>query len=384
MPHTLAGLCLNQPRPVQRRAFLAAATALLAMPRLARAQGAVTATDLLGRTVTLPRPARKVICLPGRQMAVLNLLHPDPASLLAGWSNDMKIGAVAEYAAYRRRFPGLDSVPVLGSAVPDPGTVEKILALGGDLVLVSRAVVQSSGGIDGAILRSLADAGLPFAVVDFFASPLRDTIPSLTAIGQLIGRQEQAEALVGFYSEVLDRIRARTAGLTTQPTVMMHAHAGGTACCNSPGQGTFNAFINMAGGHNIGADMLTGALGPLSLEYVLTQDPKVYIATGGSYNGRGGVMLGAGIALAEARDSLREVIAGAKLDSLTAVRDGRAHGLWHGCNDTPAHVVAIEAMLRWTHPDRAEGIDPARSLEALNKRFAAVPMEGTYWVDLKR
>jgi iron complex transport system substrate-binding protein len=383
MSHTPHGLRMDAPRPFRRRALLAATAAMLATPGLAKAQGPVTATDLLGRTVSLPRPARRIICLPGRQLAVLNLLHPEPAGLLAGWSNDMRIGAVAEYAAYRRRFPALDSVPVLGTAVPDPGTVEKILALGADLVLLSRAVVQSSGGIDGSILRSLNDAGLPFAVVDFFASPLRDTVPSLTAIGQLIGRPEQAQALVGFYTGLLDRVRARTQGLQTQPSVMMHAHAGGTPCCNSPGQGTFNAFITMAGGHNIGADMLTGALGPLSLEYVLTQDPKVYIATGGSYNGRGGVMLGAGIGAAEARDSLRDVIAGAKLDSLTSVHDGRAHGLWHGCNDTPAHIVAIEAMLGWIHPDRAEGLDPARSLEALNTRFAAVPMEGTYWVDLK-
>lgn len=367
-----------------RRALLAALLASpLAMPAIAHAQGSVSAQDLLGRSVTLPRPARRIICMPGRQLAVLNLLHPDPASLLAGWTGDMRTGAVAEYAAYRRRFPALESVPVLGAAtVPDPGTVEKILALGADLVLLSRNAVQASGGPDSAILRSLSDAGLPFAVVDFFASPLRDTIPSLTTLGRLLGREEQASAFIAFYAETLDRVRARTAGLDTTPRVMMHAHAGGTACCNSPGQGTFNDFIRMAGGHNIGADVLPGAIGPLTLEYVLDQDPKVYVATGGSYNGRGGVLLGAGVQPGPAKASLREVVEGAHLQALTAVHEGRAHAIWHGCNDNPTHMIAIEALLRWLHPERAEGIDPARTLEAMNKRFAAVPMEGTYWVDL--
>jgi iron complex transport system substrate-binding protein len=364
---------------MKRRILLAS---LLAAPCIARAQGAVTARDLLGREVTLPRPASRIICMPGRHLAVLNLLHPEPASLLAGWSNDMRVGAVAEYAAYRRRFPELDAVPVLGSAVPDAGTIERILMLRPDVILLARNAVQASGGLDGNVLRTLADSGIPFAVVDFFAQPLRDTVASLTILGQLLGRQSQAEALIAFYTQSLDRVRARTAGLTARPAVVMHAHAGGTPCCNSPGQGSFNDFIRLAGGHNIGADILPGAIGNLSLEYLLTQDPKVYIATGGSYNGRGGVLLGAGIQPGPARDSLKSVIEGAHLESLTAVRDGQAHGLWHGCNDTPAHMLAVEAMLRWIHPDLAQGVDPAQSLETLNKRFAAVPMEGTYWVDL--
>ena len=369
----------------RRRALLAGGLAALALPHLAQAQAApVTARDLLGRVVALPRPARRVICIPGRMLAVLNLIHPEPGGLIAGWSGDMRTGATAEYAAFRRRFPELDNVPLLGNGTtPEPGTVEKILALDADLVLLSRAAVQASGGPQGAVLTSLAQADIPFAVVDFFSSPLRDTVPSLRILGTLLGREQQAADFVSFYSTAIDRVRARTAGLATPPRVMMHAHAGGTACCNSPGQSTFNDFIRLAGGHNIGADVLPGAVGPLTLEYLLTQDPAVYVATGGSYNGRGGVLLGAGITPAAAQDSLREVIGRDNLGALTAIREGRAHALWHGCNDNPAHMVGIEALLRWIHPDRADGIDPARSLEALNTRFAAVPMEGTYWVDLR-
>jgi iron complex transport system substrate-binding protein len=365
---------------IARRALLAAA--VLTLPALARAQAApVAVRDLLGRDVTLPRPARRVVCLPGRLLAVLNLLHPDPAALLAGWSGDMRNGAVAEYAVWRARFPALDTVPLLGQGtVPDPGTVERMLALDADLVLLSRAAATASGG---AVLRSLDAAGLPYAVVDFFAAPLRDTLPSLRILGTLLGRDEQAAAFTAFYAEALARVRDRTAGLGPAPKLVMHAHAGGTACCDSPGQGTFNDFIRAAGGHNIGADVLPGAVGPLTLEYLLTEDPAVYVATGGSYNGRGGVLLGAGITGDAARASLADVIARDNLGALTAIRGGHAHALWHGCNDNPSHMVAIEALLRWLHPDRAEGIDPRQSLEALNTRFAAVPMEGTYWVDLR-
>ena len=44
--------------------------------------------------------------------------------------------------------------------------------------------------------------------------------------------------------------------------------------------------------------------------------------------------------------------------------------------------MAIEAMARWFHPEATAGIDPAATLAAMNQRFAAVPMQGTYWTDL--
>ena len=70
------------------------------------------------------------------------------------------------------------------------------------------------------------------------------------------------------------------------------------------------------------------------------------------------------------------------LSGLGAVKQGRAHALWHAFNDSPTHLMAIEAMARWFHPEATAGIDPAGTLAAMNQRFAAVPMQGTYWTDL--
>jgi iron complex transport system substrate-binding protein len=45
------------------------------------------------------------------------------------------------------------------------------------------------------------------------------------------------------------------------------------------------------------------------------------------------------------------------------------------------HIVAIEALARWLHPERLAGIDPAATLAEINRRFLALPMAGTYWID---
>lgn len=363
---------LNLPRRA-----LALGAAGFAIPRLARAQPA-RATDLRGREIVLDRPARRVVLAQGRHLAVLNLLLPDPVSVVAGWAEDMKIGAVSETAAFLRRFPQLADVPTIGRS-PQDVSVEAVIAQRPDLVLCSRVAAARA---DATLFRALDAARIPHAVVDFFADPLRDTVPSLRLLGALLGCAEQAAALVEFITSRLDRVHRAMDGVGARRSVLMHAHAGGTPCCSSPGRGVFDGFITLAGGRNIGADRIPGPVGSLSYEYVLSSNPDVYIATGGSFNGRGGVLLGADITEDAARASLNAVINRDRLNLLGAVRGGRAHALWHGTNDSPTSILAIELLVKWIHPERARDIDPAADLAALNQRFAAVPMEGTYWVDL--
>jgi len=40
-------------------------------------------------------------------------------------------------------------------------------------------------------------------------------------------------------------------------------------------------------------------------------------------------------------------------------------------------------MARWFHPERCADLDPGATMAELNAEFLAVPMEGTYWTDLR-
>ena len=86
---------------------------------------------------------------------------------------------------------------------------------------------------------------------------------------------------------------------------------------------------------------------------------------------------------ADARASLARVIESNRLGALPAVRSGNSHGIWHAFNDSPLHVVFIEALAHWIHPDYFADVDPAATLREINERFMAVPLEGTYLVNLK-
>lgn len=390
--------------PVLFHRFLLVA-ALAGMPALVAAaqtangapQGAPAATeasrpivvrDVAGREVTLKAPAQRVVLAQARHLPVLALLHPDPASILVGWSDELKTSFANEYADYVAAFPSLADVAVVGRHTPDTFSVESALGQRPDLVILTAAFAGIRPGTDPSespLIRRLEAAGVPVVVIDFFMDPLENTVPSLRLLGQALGREEQAEAFIDFYQERMNRVAARNAEADgPPPLVFVHAHAGTTDCCHSPGVGTFNDMIRYAGGHNIGADVIRSATGQLGFEYINSRNPKVYVATGTGASQRtsSGLAIGSNATPEAAEASLARVIESQGLGALEAVRTGNAHGIWHAFNDSPLHVVFIEALARWIDPERHADVSPEATLAEINRRFLPVPLRGTYMVDL--
>ncbi len=373
--------------PVLRalRALVVVVAGLLAtQPALA---DPIQVTDVIGRTVTLPKPAQRVVLAQARHFPVLALIHPDPASILVGWSDEFKTSFANDYADYLKAFPSLARVPVVGRHTADTFSVESSLAQRPDLVILTSAFAGLRPGADPSesqLLRRFESAGVPVVVVDFFMDPMKNTVPSLELLGKALGREAQAEEFITFYRDRMDRVAERVAGTQARPPVFVHAHAGTTDCCHSPGVGTFNDMIQFAGGHNIGVDVIRNATGQLGFEYINSRNPAVYVATGTGATQRAGTGLDIGSTATpdSARTSLQRVIARQGLGALAAVRSGQAHGVWHGFNDSPLHVVFIEALARWIDPANRADLDPQATLDEINQRFLPVPMRGTYLVDL--
>ncbi|WP_166652575.1 ABC transporter substrate-binding protein [Enterovirga rhinocerotis] len=371
-----------------RAAFAAVLAAMLLV--LAPAGGAraepIALTDITGRSVTLKAPAKRILLAQGRHLNALALLHPDPASLVVGWAGDLKRDA-ATYDLYRRRNPAIDAIPVLSTGTLDSLSIEKAIALEPDLVVLSRFADGAGGkGQGGLLARRFEAIGIPVIVIDFFQAPLKETEASLRILGRAIGHEDRALAYNAFYRERLDRIATRLAapGLV-RPRVFVHAHAGGPTCCYSPGRGTFDGIIRAAGGHNIGADVIPGPTGELSLEYVASARPEVYVGTGGTYQARsGGLVVGSGVEPAEARRSLEATVARLNLQVISKLDPARIHGIWQLFNDTPLHLVMVELLAKWFHPELFADLDPAATLNEINTRYLSVPLEGAYWTSLGR
>lgn len=364
---------------LSRRSMMLGALAAPALIRPAQAQG-ISATDVLGRKVTLPAPAKRIVLGQGRQINALGLIHPDPVSILAGWGSDYRRQSPDTFARYQKRFPAIETVPFVGDGATAGGfSFEQAITLAPDLMILSRSLAGTRTG-PGDLVERFEAAGIPVAVIDFFLDPLKDTVPSLRLLGRLTGRDEQAERFLSFYEGRMRRVAERMQGAAT-PSVFIHAHAGGAECCMSPGRGTLDDFITAAGGRNIAKALLPGATGQISLEQLIVSDPQVYVATGGTHMApQGGLVLGLGVGRATAEESFRRLLAKPGIATLEAVKEKRAFGLWHLFNDTPLHVVAIERLAKWLHPERFAEIDPTATM-AEAAAFSAIPLDGTLWIE---
>ncbi|MHB1328545.1 MAG: ABC transporter substrate-binding protein [Gemmatimonadales bacterium] len=345
----------------------------------------VTVTDVTGRVVTLPKPASRVLIDDGRYLVALSLIHPDPVSLIAAWPRDINRIGQRTYDQFRAKFPAIERIPQTSSSSSSGGgfSLEKALAVRPDV-----AVFMAGTGPSPDQVQRFESAGIAVVFIDFFSHPFTNLEPSFLILGKLVGRERQAQAFVDFRRERTKRIADRLAGRgsAARPKVFVEVHAGmSEECCHSPGKGNIGDYITFVGGHNIGADVLPGPSGRLNVEYVVAQDPAVYIATGGPHLERaGGFVVGPGYTTERSRASLTKMTERPGIGLLKTVRNGEVHGLSHQLLNSPLDILAIEALAKWVHPALFKDLDPAATMAEINRKFLAVPLEGNYWVDLRR
>lgn len=370
---------------VDRRALFAGAGGGLLLllagckpPAAGSAAGSLT--DLRGRALELKTPVGKLSIDDGRYLIGLALIHPDPVSVLAAWSGDVNRISPEIYAAFVAKFPALATLPKTPSSAAD-FNVEAVLTAAPQV-----AVVSLGSGPTDAQVAQLEAAGVTVAFIDFFTHPFDNQAKSLSLLGRLVGREEQATAYNAFRAERLKVIADRVAAIpeADRPTVFLEAHAGNSPdCCNSVGQGNVGDYIAFVGGRNIGAEVLKSASGKLNLEYVIDRDPDVYIATGGPHLEKvGGFVVGPQYTPDQARAALRKVASRRGIADLTAVGAGRTHGLSHQLINSPIDIVATQVLAKWIHPTLFADLDPRATLDEINSRFLAVPYRGDYWIDL--
>lgn len=219
---------------------------------------AVTVTDMAGREITLDAPATKVVALTASDCEILAALGAE----------DTLVGR-GEYCDYPE---SILEVPAVQSGADT--NLEQIIALEPQVVVMAK-MAQTEEQV-----AALEEAGIRVVVSD--AQDIEGVYTAIRLIGALVGRNDEAEAMVADMQSTFADIAAKSEN--TGKTVYFEVSPLQWGLWTA-GKGTFmDELATMCGLTNAFADVEGWA--EISEEQVLERDPD-YIVTISMYYGEG-------------------------------------------------------------------------------------------------
>jgi iron complex transport system substrate-binding protein len=230
-----------------------AAEAPTVAPATVPAAPELSFADGLGRSVTLPAPAQKIVSM-----------APSNTEILFAIGAGSQVVGRDEFSDYPAEAK---SLPSIGGSMGQY-SIEQVAALKPDLVL--------AGGINTPEqVKALEDLGIN---VFYLGNPstLEEMYANLKLVAQLTGRETEAAALVESLEARVKAVDDKLAGVTDKPIVFYEIDASDPNKPYTTGPGTFiDLLIARAGGQNLPG--LTDAYPQVSLEQIVLADPAVIL-----------------------------------------------------------------------------------------------------------
>jgi iron complex transport system substrate-binding protein len=360
---------------------------LSVLPQSALAQ-AFTVTDVTGREVSFDQPVERVILGEGRQLYFVAVLDTeDPFKHIAGWRDDVRTADLDSYNAYLAKFPQLAEIPVFGNLTD--GTFQTELAVSLDPDVLILPLESKTPAEESKLFETLDSIGVKVVFVDFRLEAFKNTEKSMEILGQLFGKEERAAEFNAFRTAEIKRVTdVIEASNPERPLVFLERAPGFfDECCATFGDENFGRMIAMAGGRNLGTDLLPGAQGMVNGEQIIAANPEVYISTGSNWSQSAQpdgiwVGIGAGADLEAGKIKLAALMDRPAFTGVKAKETGNVHAIWHQFYTNPYQFVAIQQIAKWLHPELFADLDPDATFAELHKRFLPIDYVPGYWVSL--
>jgi iron complex transport system substrate-binding protein len=285
-----------------------------------------TLVDSYGYRFTLAGPPVRIVsAMLASDEILLDLVSPTRLLAVTKYATDPSNSNCVERA---RGIP-----PISGL------TVENLLALQPDLILVSRYAA-------GPVVAQLRQCGQPVFCFGKFDT-LQDIRDNVRLVGAAVGEDQRATQIVAWMDRVLEEVRDRTAGVATRPRVLYY-YASFTF-----GKDTiFDELVQIAGGVNVAAE--ANIIGPraISTELIPALKPDVVI-----------------VPVTEGKsDATSELLKDPVWQSLKSAHALKVVGLpQQHLTSISHHVVKAAAELAHAlHPDRVPALLPVAAQEMSN------------------
>ena len=305
-------------------------------------------TDMVGRELVIPAVINKVLATGPVEMELVYLIAPDKlAGLCFTFNGDSPL--VSEKYT---------SLPVIGGWFgTQTGNYETFIAAEPDIILEGQpgeGTIAERQEKFGSIPVVCVTAGE--AATNYQDDSLTEYESEIRFLGELLGEQERAEALITYYKEAMEYVENIVAGIPEADRVKVYYAEGKEGFSTDPVGSMHTRLLEFCGGLNVADVELKAGYGmaETSLEQIAVWDPDMIIIGRGS------------------QASLYETITtNSAWTGLRAVKNGQVFlrpdnpFSWFDGPPGPCQIVGMYWMINTLYPEQTAGLD----LESEVKEF---------------
>lgn len=321
----------------------------------------LTLIDEMGRTVTVNLPVKRIISVDYTQMD----------ALLAIGARDMIVGVDSNFHKAMPYF-GLKDLPEVGKHAAELN-YEQLAMLDPDLIMLP----LWQGGKAKEILQNL-----PNATVVVMGLNYRDElIPELQIMGQLLGKEDEAEKLIEWIQKYDDIVEERTKDLSSDemPTFyydyMSDLNTKWTAL--TPYSQYGGRVAEGCGGRNIASDFeLNITKSDVGAEWVFVHNPDfIFLDFMGSEKA------GAGKTEDDVKNAITKIIDDRTSDGFgnyTATKNNHIYAIQQDFVCGPRWVIGHICFAKWLHPELFTDLSIDEINQGYLKEFHNMELDGTW------
>lgn len=344
-------------------------------------------TDVTGRTVTLKKPAERVVLqwsgAGGPFFTISALMGKDTPKVIAGMDTSLQDYRADMWKHFTTEMPELAKIPVVGTVGDKTFNAEQVVALNPDVIFIP---VDLKDQYESDAKAKMDAAGIQTIYIDYHAEKLESHQKSIEAIGKALGKEERAAEINKFYTERVTRVLDRVSKINKpKPTVYLEVGMNGPEEFGNSFSSNYSwgALATMAGADVITKDVIKKT-SPINPEFILEKNPDIIMIMG-SYWPKKPTSMRLGFEATEA--SSQELLKAFTIErqgwsELKAVENKQVYSAHHGLPREVFDAAVFEYLAKTFYPEEFADVDPKATLKEFYDKFLPFSYSGIWFMHM--
>ena len=344
-------------------------------------------TDVTGRTVTLKKPAERVVLqwsgAGGPFFTISALMGKDTPKVIAGMDTSLQDYRADMWKHFTTEMPELAKIPVVGTIGDKTFNAEQVVALNPDVIFIP---VDLKDQYESDAKAKMDAAGIQTIYIDYHAEKLESHQKSIEAIGKALGKEERAEEINKFYTDRVTRVLDRVSKINKpKPTVYLEVGMNGPEEFGNSFSSNYSwgALATMAGADVITKDVIKKT-SPINPEFILEKNPDIIMIMG-SYWPKKPTSMRLGFEATE--DSSQALLKAFTTErqgwsDLKVVENKQVYSAHHGLPREVFDAAVFEYLAKTFYPEEFADVDPEATLKEFYDKFLPYSYSGIWFMHM--